>query len=58
MVAKFGFHGSFSFILATKLKSLKGILKVWNGEVFGSIENNNLEALRKVSYWDYLEKDM
>ena len=24
------FHGSFSFILATKLKALRSILKVWN----------------------------
>ena len=24
------FHGTYSFILAAKLKALKGILKVWN----------------------------
>ena len=29
------FFGSFSFVLASKLKALKGILKVWNKEVFG-----------------------
>ena len=51
------FHGSFSFILAAKLKTLKGILKVWNREVFSRVETNKLEALRRVSYWDDLEKE-
>ena len=51
------FHGSFSFILVAKLKTLKGILKVWNREVFGRVETNKLEALRRVSYWDDLEKE-
>ena len=32
------FYGSFSFILASKLKALKGILRVWNKEVFGRVE--------------------
>ena len=32
------FHGSFSFILAAKLKALKIILKDWNIEVFGRVE--------------------
>ena len=40
-----------------KLKTLKGILKVWNREVFGRVETNKLEALRRVSYWDDLEKE-
>ena len=44
------FHGSFSFILSAKLKALKGILKVWNIEVFGRVESKKLEALRRVSY--------
>ena len=51
------FHGSYSFILAAKLKGLKDILKVWNRQVFGRVEANKLEALRRVSYWDDLEKD-
>ena len=29
------FSGSFSFVLAEKLKALKAILKTWNREVFG-----------------------
>ena len=51
------FHGSFSFILAAKLKALKGILKVWNREVFGRVKSKKLEALRRVSYWNDLEKE-
>ena len=43
--------------MGPKLKSLKGILKGWDRGVFGSIENNKLEALRRVSYWDDLEKE-
>ena len=50
------FHGSYSFILATKLKALKGILKTWNKEVFGKVEVKK-EALRRVSFWDDLEKE-
>ena len=51
------FHGSFSFILTTKLKSLKGILKAWNREVFGKVETNKKDALRRVIFWDDLEKE-
>ena len=39
------FHGSFSFIPAAKLKALKGILKVWNREVFGRVETKKKDAL-------------
>ena len=50
------FHGSFSYILAAKLKALKGILKSWNMEVFGRVEVKKREALQRVSFWDDLEK--
>ena len=50
------FHDSFSYILAAKLKALKGILKSWNIEVFGKVEVKKKEALRRVSFWDDLEK--
>ena len=50
------FHGSFSYILAAKLKALKGILKSWNMEVFGRVEVKKKEALQRVSFWDGLEK--
>ena len=39
------FHGSYSFILAAKLKALKGILKVWIREVFGKVETKKKDAL-------------
>ena len=51
------FHGTYSFILAAKLKDLKGILKVWNKEVFGRVEIKKKEALIRVSFWDNLEKE-
>ena len=50
------FHGSFSYILAAKLKALKGLLKSWNMEVFGKVEVKKKEALQRVSFWDDLEK--
>ena len=51
------FHGSFSFILTTNLKALKGILKTWNIEVFGRVEANKKDALCKVTFWDDIEKE-
>ena len=50
------FSGSYSFVLASKLKALKGILKIWNREVFGKVELNKKEALRRISFWDEVEK--
>ena len=51
------FSESFSFILSAKLKALKGILKTWNREVFGKVETNKKDALRRVTFWDDLEKE-
>ena len=51
------FYESFSFILSTKLKALKGILKTWNIEVFGKVETNKKDALRRVTFWDDLKKE-
>ena len=51
------FSGSYSFILASKLKALKGILKAWNIEVFGRVENNKKDALNRISLWDDVEKE-
>ena len=51
------FNGSFSFVMASKLKALKGILKGWNKEVFGRVETKKKEALRRVVFWDDLEKE-
>ena len=51
------FHGTFSFILAAKLKAIKGLLKTWNREVFGKVEDQKKDALRRVSSWDEIEKE-
>ena len=51
------FFWSFSFILASKLKALKEILKVWKKEVFSRVEIKKNTALSRVSFWDDLEKD-
>ena len=41
-------RGSPSYRLAVKLKGLKQNLKIWNKEVFGSLERNKAEALQQV----------
>ena len=51
------FSGSYSFILASKLKALKGILKAWNIEVFGRVDIKKKEALNRISFWDDVEKE-
>ena len=51
------FSGSFSFVLVSKLKALKGILRVWNKEVFGRVDLQKKEALSRISFWDDLEKE-
>ncbi|RVW42036.1 hypothetical protein CK203_093309 [Vitis vinifera] len=50
------FSGSFSFILAEKLKALKAILKTWNKDVFGKVGVNKRLALDKVAFWDSQKK--
>ncbi|RVW89101.1 putative ribonuclease H protein [Vitis vinifera] len=50
------FSGSFTFILAEKLKALKAILKSWNKLVFGKVGVNKRLALDKVDFWDSQEK--
>jgi hypothetical protein len=35
--ASYQFHGTPSFILAKKLKALKGDIKIWNSSVFGNV---------------------
>ena len=50
-------HAVFSYKLATKLKVIKQSLKIWNREVFGSLESNKLAALQQVEYWDQVESE-
>ena len=49
--------GRASYKLATKLKVIKHNLKIWNREVFGSLESNKLVALQQVEYWDQVESE-
>lgn len=46
------FSGSFSHILACKLKALKQDLKTWNREVLGNVFSNKEAALSQIGYWD------
>ena len=45
------FSRSFSFIMESKLKAMKGLLKDWNKYVFDRVETNNNETLRRVSFF-------
>ena len=41
-------RGSLNYRLTVKLKRLKQNLKIWNREVFGSLERNKAEVLQQV----------
>ena len=43
-------RGTVSFRLAAKMKGIKQKLKVWNREVFGSLECNKASALQQVEF--------
>ena len=43
--------------MAEKLKALKGILKIWNKDVFGRVEVKKSDALSRINRWDVKEKD-
>ena len=53
----YNFSGSYSHILACKLKALKQDLKVWNREVFGNVSLNKNVALSQIGFWDAKERD-
>ena len=53
----YNFSGSYSHILACKLKALKQDLKVWNREVFGNVSLNKNVALSQIGLWDAKERD-
>ena len=53
----YNFSGSYSHILACKLKALKQDLKVWNIEVFGNVSLNKNIALSQIGFWDAKERD-
>ena len=45
------------FIYIYIYKALKDVLKTWNREVFGRVETNKKDALRRVAFWDDIEKE-
>ena len=50
-------QGSFSTILAVKLKALKLDLKVWSKEVFGNVSTKKPTALIQLGYWDSQKRE-
>ena len=44
------FSGSSNYILVEKIKALKPLIRTWNKEVFGKVEENKKVPLRKVKY--------
>ena len=51
------FRGISSYVLLEKMKAIKNLLKNWNKEVFGRVEENKKLALAKVAAWDDLESE-
>ncbi|XP_057449057.1 uncharacterized protein LOC130740454 [Lotus japonicus] len=48
----FCFSGTGAFVLKEKLKRIKACLRTWNSEVFGDIQRNSKEILRKIQSLD------
>lgn len=48
-------RGSNSFIVAEKLKACKPFLKAWNREVFGKVEDNKKDALKRLANLESVE---
>jgi hypothetical protein len=51
----FSFHGTASFVLTCKLKSLKQNLKTWNAKVFGNVERNKRKLFEELQVFDTIE---
>ena len=51
------FRGTSSYVLMEKMKAIKNLLKNWNKEVFGRVEENKKSDLAKVAAWDDLESE-
>ena len=45
----FEFRGTSGYVLMEKLKAIKILLKTWNKDVFGRVEENKNSALTKVA---------
>ena len=55
--ASFSFRGSLSFILAKKLRALKGEIKRWNVEVFGNVGSRNKAWVEELELLDRSEEE-
>jgi hypothetical protein len=53
----FSFWGSPSFVLAKKLRALKGEIKRWSIEEFGNVEARNKACAEDLKLLDRLEED-
>jgi hypothetical protein len=53
----FSFSGSPSFVLAKKLRALKGEIKRWNLEVFGNVEARNKAWAEELKLLDSMEEN-
>ena len=51
------FQGSASFILTQTLNALKPMLKFWNREVFGNVEQKKKGALNCIAAWNEVENN-
>ena len=55
--SRYHFPRSFSFILASKHKSLKSDLKRWNKDVFGNVSFKKDVAFNEIGFWDAKERE-
>ena len=55
---RLSFNDTCSFILASKLKALKALLKPWNRDVFRRVEANKGKVFQRISSGDDLEKNI
>ena len=49
------FRRTSSFVISKKIKALKPLIRAWNKDVFGRVENNKKEALETIDHWDKVE---
>ena len=49
------YHGSPSFVLASKLKALKGDIKIWNKESFGDVRGKKLDLMQQLQVLETTE---
>ena len=53
----FEFRGTSNYVPMEKLKAIKNLLKTWNKDVFGRVEENKKSALTKVAAWEAIESE-